>query len=166
VRYSLFTLYLLIRSFFMTNFAVRFADGVIGATITAPFVALGDALIGGALIGYIYGKLADLPADQVAKAWAIWNVAEVALTTLSATFTENKTAQALIRATILTLTTAIGIQELQKRGLVGENMVILLIAIRALGILGILARAAFGSSSNININTDQDVTQMNHPVQI
>jgi uncharacterized membrane protein len=119
----------------MASFGVRLVNGIVGSAIAVPFVATG-----GALCGFIYAKLADLPAGQVAKAWAIWNAAESALMTMIATFTENKTTQAFIRATVLTISTIIGMNELQKRDLIGPKMTVFLIAIRALGVFGIIAR--------------------------
>jgi hypothetical protein len=119
----------------MASFGVRLVNGIVGSAIAAPFVAAG-----GALCGFIYAKFADLPAGEVSKAWAVWNVAEAALLQLAASLTENKTAQAFLRATVLTISTTVGIRELQKRELIGPKMTTFLIAIRALGILGILAK--------------------------
>ena len=54
----------------MASIGERVLGGILGATFSAPLYAAG-----GALGGFIYGKLADLPAGQVAKIWAIWSVA-------------------------------------------------------------------------------------------
>lgn len=114
----------------MTNLGIR---DVLGVTLISTWVGMG-----GALCGYIYAKLADLPCDQVAKAWAVWNAAETALVIIAVTFTENHRTQKVITATILGITTTIGIQVLQKRNLIEKYMVISLIAIRAIRILCIL----------------------------
>lgn len=119
----------------MASFGARVVTGIVGSVMASPFVA-----VAGALGGFIYAKFADLPANQVAKAWAAWSVAESALLNLSATLTENKRAKAFIRAIVMTITTTIGIKELQKRELIGPKMIIFLIAIRSLGILGIIAK--------------------------
>lgn len=125
----------------MASIGTRLVNGIVGSIVASPFVAAG-----GALCGYIYGKFADLPAAQVAKAVAVWNVAETALLTLTATLTENKSAQAFIRAVVLTISTAVGIQELQKRELIGAKMTIFLITMRALAILGLVASACVPTS--------------------
>jgi hypothetical protein len=94
----------------------------------------------GVLFGYVYGKLAALPASQIAKAGAIWSIVEKVIEIIACTFTENETSQAVIRTTVTTISTAVGIQELRKRGLLGDKMTILLIIYQALLILAYLQK--------------------------
>jgi hypothetical protein len=103
----------------MTDFQVRVCGGLLGAAIITP-IAGGM----GALIGYVYAKLADLPATQAAQAWAVWFVVESIFITLAEAFTENQPAQALIKSAVFTAISLIGLHELQKRGAIGNNMVI------------------------------------------
>lgn len=86
----------------------------------------------GATGGYFYAKLADLPAGQVAKAFAIWYTAEAALITLVQAWIKDPTPQVAAYVLIHTATTAIGIHELRKRGLLGNKMIIALIACRSI----------------------------------
>lgn len=78
----------------------------------------------GALGGCIYAQLANLPAAQVVKAWAIWSVAHQALVTLAETFIEHSVTKRIVACIISIATTAIGIHLLQKRNLIGQQMAV------------------------------------------
>lgn len=120
----------------MKSFGIRLGGGVLGSMLSAPFFAGG-----GALAGYIYAKLADLPVNAAVKAYAIWPVAEAALITIASTFTENPKHQAFIRTAIVMMSTVFGIRELKKRSLIGDKMTACLIIVRTIGILLILKKA-------------------------
>lgn len=119
----------------MASFRLRVCGGLIGAAIMTP-IASGA----GALAGYIYAKLADLPAGRAAQACAVWLAVENALMTLAAAISEKPSTQVLIKIAVFTITSIIGIQELQKRGILGDKMVTFLIVLRALAILGFLTK--------------------------
>src|ERR1700760_1758805 len=117
----------------MTSFIGRVAVECVATTFATSFTALM-----GAGFGYVYGKLANLPAGQVAKAYAIWSVAEYALCAVGESFTENKVGKSVIGFTISTLTTAVAITELRKRGLMGDKMMIFTIILQVLSAISCL----------------------------
>jgi hypothetical protein len=121
----------------MTSIPERFLRGTIESVYSAPFVAGGSALF-----GFVYAKLADLPASEVAKAWAIWGLAQNTLMTFSDNLIEHNVAKRLFQVTITSASTYIGIQECRKRGLMGDKMMIVLIAFQALMILSFLSNPA------------------------
>lgn len=93
----------------------------------------------GALVGYVYAKLADLPAGPSAKAWAVLLVAENAMVQLATAITEHRDARAILRITAIVVTGTYGIQEMRKRGLMGDKMMYFIIGLKALAILRCLA---------------------------
>ena len=118
----------------MSNIVERLVDATIEAAFEVPFRA-GYC----ALMGYIYAKFADLPAGQVAKAWAIWGVAESSIIIFATAITTN---DKLIVAGISTGATVIGIHELQKRNLIGTKIIILIVAWKAYLITNYLLNGA------------------------
>lgn len=129
----------------MITFSERFMNGIEVAICQSPVVA-----VSAGLCGYIYATLANLPAIPVAKAAAIWMVAEQSILTVSrALITKNPARRAILQATILIGSTAIGIQELQKRGLIGNKMVIFLIIMRTAGVFDYLSE---GKLKQLTIN--------------
>ncbi len=135
----------------MANFGARVCGGIVGITLMTPIT--GGV---GALAGFVYAKFADLPVGQVAKAWAIWFAVQDAFMRLAVTFTENPSTQALIKAAIVTTSTIIGIEELQKRGVLGHIMAIVLVALNTLNILGFLATALSPTSVDATENEQQN----------
>jgi hypothetical protein len=118
----------------MTSIPARLIGGTVNAVLTTPFSAAF-----GALSGYVYAKLADLPANEVAKAWAIWSAARSALITFSTALVEGGTAKAFLTTVITGISTAVGINELQKRELIGHKMVVFLIVVQVFSTLGFLS---------------------------
>lgn len=97
---------------------------------------------GGALFGYVYAALADLPAHQAAKAWAVWSVAELIILSLGSALAETDANRMLIKATLFTFTTVIGINELRRQKLMGDRLMSAAILMRALIIFALLTSAA------------------------
>ena len=89
----------------------------------------------GALGGYIYAKFADLPSTSTAQAYAVWSVADVALINLVTAFSENRSIQFSLQASMILGSTAVGILELKKRGLIGKNLEIFIISARVFVVL-------------------------------
>lgn len=85
--------------------------------------ASGTAALGGALFGYLYGKLAHLPAKQVAKAWAVWHAAQRAILTFADFLIENNSSKMFAKTVISAVSTAIGMYELKKGGFIGNKMI-------------------------------------------
>src|SRR5438105_7887277 len=100
----------------MTSLGVRLTDGLYNSLLY-PLLAGG-----GALIGYAYATLAQLPASQVAKAWAVWLAAETVILTLGSAFSKTEAGRSMIRGTLLTTTGIIAFWELRRRELVGDKM--------------------------------------------
>ncbi len=99
---------------------------ILGRIVSVPFIATA-----GACIGYSYGLFAHLPRGAVAKAWAVWAVAEQALMALADLFIQNPINQSLMKAAITIISGTIGIYECRKRGLLGPKMMIALIVVKA-----------------------------------
>jgi hypothetical protein len=119
-------------NFPMTSIAKRLVNGIYETTCIG---SIGAAT--GALTGFIYAKLANLPADQVAKALAIWCAVEAALQMLANYLAEgDPTAELVIKISIFSIPAYIGLHELQDRGFIGEKMKIFLIAMRTIIIFG------------------------------
>jgi hypothetical protein len=119
----------------MVSIAGRVIGGTVSAAVAAPFFA-----VCGAFVGYVYAKLADLPANQAAKAWAVWSAAQTALATFSQALVEGKLAKACVTTTVSVITTAIGINELQKRGLIGHKMIVFFAVMQVFSVIGLLAQ--------------------------
>ena len=120
----------------MTSIGTRMLD----ATVTALKFSLPVATWGAA-IGGVYAIIAGLPPSAVAKAGAIWAVAEGTLYFLAEAITEHRGAQALLRITAVVVPTTLGIQEMRKRNLLGDKMIYFIIGLQALAIVGILSDA-------------------------
>lgn len=90
--------------------------------------------IGGGFFGYAYGRLADLPAYRVAKAWAVWHAAQRAIISLTNFFIEKESSKALATTVISAITTTIGVNELRKRGFIGNKMLCFFIGVEVLSI--------------------------------
>jgi hypothetical protein len=114
----------------MATIGERIKIGIMSTVGSSPFTGCA-----GAFFGFIYAKLANLPLAASTKAWAIWNVAERTLLILPWMITENRKARSLLSATILIASTTIGIQEMRKRGLMGDKLMHAVITIKALLIL-------------------------------
>lgn len=97
---------------------------------------------GGALLGYAYAAAANLPARQCAKAWVVWIVAESVILSLGSLLTDKHSTLMFIKAALFTFTSIIGIDEMRKRGLMGDRMLTVILVIRSLIILGLLTNAA------------------------
>lgn len=118
----------------MTTIGERLAGKMNGGIISIPVFAAA-----GALAGYVYGKLANLPAHAAARAYAIGAVAECVLSNLADVLVENRTHRLLLKATLLTLSHLFAIHQLREKGLMGDKMLYLAIAYSALSTLGLLA---------------------------
>lgn len=145
------------------NIGFKFA----AATLTATTAAIFNGVWGG-LVGYVYGKLADIPAVEAAKAYAIWDAAQSALATFVSSFTDNFTHKVLISCTISTIGTAVGIYELRRRGLMGDKMMVFTVAMKAAAValslsclkLGIVLREVITKAieeKNKEANIEQEV---------
>lgn len=130
----------------MTTLGVRLAKATIDIINASPF-DLGIDLF----CGFAYAKLSSLPADQVVKAWVVWGEAEMALGCFAVAVTENELAQKWISATIRAVTGAIGITEMQKRGLIGHKMIICIVAFRSLDMFNALVSTLLSFSSVKNV---------------
>ena len=117
----------------MVDFKTKLSLGIRNTFIAAPFWAAG-----GALMGFVYGKFAYLPAEQIAKALAIFNVVELALIQIATSFSEEPLHQKTIHTVILMANTFITLFELGRRSLIGQKMMIFLVIIRAFNIYTIL----------------------------
>ncbi len=104
----------------------------------------------GAGLGYLYGQLADLPASQVAKAWAVWCVANVAIQSFINTWIDDLTTRLFAHTVSAVAVTTIGIQECRKRGLLGDKMMKFIIVTQSLAVvvnlLAIVGINVFGTS--------------------
>lgn len=107
---------------------------------TAPLL-----IPGGAIFGYFYSLVANLPAGQSAKAWAIWVVAEHSILSVGSAFGETRAKQLFIKAILFTTTTIMGIEQMRQRKLIGDGMVVAMLMIRGLIVLGLLTNAAISA---------------------
>lgn len=105
-------------------------------TITSLFIG-GCASIG----GFAYGKLFHYPAGQTALGWAIYGVASHALASLVTSFIKNETAQRLVQALIVGTTGGLFIYEMRRQKLMGDHFTIFLVAVQALGMIGLVIKA-------------------------
>ena len=106
------------------------------------FVRETTLLTAGGLLGYAYAAAANLPARQCAKAWVVWIVAESVILSLGSLLTDKHSTLMFIKAALFTFTSIIGIDEMRKRGLMGDRMLTVILVIRCLIILGFLTNAA------------------------
>lgn len=117
-------------------FIRNIAEAVNGTLSSAIGVLTGTAL--GALAGFTYAKLADLPANQAAKAWAVWFAAEGSLMMIASALIKGPVAKRFVMTAISGISTAVGIHELQKRNLIGQKMVIFLVISQVIGVVRFL----------------------------
>lgn len=132
----------------MVSIGTRFLNAATSTVFQTPKVA-----VTGALVGYIYGKLANLPAGQLAKAWAIWNVANLAIETFVDSIIEEQSrrggiTRAFVKLVLFNASTGIYIHELRKRGLLGDKMMFAMITIQA------LANLAFIFDANLEVDAN------------
>lgn len=120
---------------------IQFANAVYSSTMGM----LGGG-INGAIVGFVYGKLANLPASQTTKAYGIWYAAEGAISNFASAFTNKPSHQLLIRATVIALSGTFGIQELRKRGLMGDKMMAFSCVMRVMGVAALLTFSALTSA--------------------
>jgi hypothetical protein len=116
----------------MADVGTRIVDGIADAITDIPFIAAA-----GAFCGYIFAKSAHVPAGQAAIAWAVWFVVENAMLSIARIFTEHQMAKKMIKVSLYSITSAVGIHELQKRNLIGGKSKMILIIARCLIILAI-----------------------------
>lgn len=100
------------------------------------------SIVLGALCGYVYAKLEDLPAGVVVRAWIVWNVAEQAMMHLASVFAQQRSNQAIIKSIISCLSTAVGIQIFGKMGLMNYKVVIFFIVCQPFTIMRFFQEAA------------------------
>lgn len=111
---------------------VTFTERLLICANTGEFRVL-QSIVGGYLGGYVYGKLAGLPASQVAQAWVICAVAStIFFNIIPDLLTENKRVKNLIRAVIITATCTIFWREMRQRGLLGDKMMGLQVGLSAM----------------------------------
>lgn len=139
----------------MVSIGTRFVTEMTTVVFQTPKFA-----VGGALLGYIYGKLANLPAVQCAKAWAILDVASNAILNFADAMIEaqshrGRIAKAFVLSTIRVTSTAIGIHELRKRGLLGDKMMFAMIAIQALANLILICLILWDANCEVDVNDHQ-----------
>lgn len=112
-----------------------FLNGSFQALEIAP-----QAALGGAMIGYIYAKLADLPTADTVKAFLIYTVASRGIDTIATSFTPRVKINHAISLVVGVIIDTIAIREMEKRGVLGNKMKIALIAIRVLHVIGHLSK--------------------------
>lgn len=127
----------------MATIQRRIFEGIKETVVYTPLCA-GAA----ALLGYTYARLTDLPPQQAAKAWAIWSAVEYPILTIGSAFGKTEGSQKMIKATLLTATSIIGIQELRNHGLIGNWMTIALIFIRTFLVLSCITSAQIALSQS------------------
>jgi hypothetical protein len=120
----------------MTSIEKRLFDELSHRLPSVPFVAAA-----GALFGYAYAAASQLPAQQAAQAWAVWIAAEFALLSLGNVLGSTESSQTTIRATFLSISGYIGIDELNRRGLIRERMKMAIIILRVVLIAGLFIKA-------------------------
>ena len=104
----------------MTSISTRLLEGIPYALVEGTI-----GIFGGAALGFAYAKLADLPAGQAARAYAVWHAAQAIIGNLAHfLFRDNPQAQVFSALTISTTSMVIGIRELEKRGLIGQKLTI------------------------------------------
>lgn len=109
----------------MIPIQTKVASGVLGTIIYIPLISACYALA-----GHAYARLAYLPPNEVSRALAIWAAAETAILTISLTFSENSVIKFFIKTIIMIVSTKVGIQILQKKGLIGSKLAMFIIALQ------------------------------------
>lgn len=79
----------------------------------------------GYLGGFIYAKLADLPAGETAKAYAVAHAALSAINSLVRNLTENTKHAHYINGGVNVLLNSVYIYELRRRGFMGDKLLII-----------------------------------------
>ena len=85
------------------------------------FLAVAGSASVGALGGYVYAKMANLPATRAAKLYAIFLAAQTAIITFSALFINNGLAKGIVNAGVMT-GSFIGLSALRSQGVMGRKM--------------------------------------------
>ena len=93
----------------MATISERLHRNLVGAVMQIPRYA-----IGGFFCGYVYSRLADLPADQAAKYWMINIVAHSFITRVAVSFTENVKVNAFVTAIHTGVSAAFFIHQMRK----------------------------------------------------
>lgn len=120
----------------MTTISERFYAAQ-GAIYEIP-----EALVASAALGYVYSRLADIPAVQAAKYWAIYGFATAALFKLSEILFENKKTIAFSKAIVVVTADSLFILEMRKQQLLGSKMMYAIIIFSTLLTLDFLKIAA------------------------
>lgn len=127
----------------MAEFSIRLKNQFREALIDIPFSA-----ITGSLCGYLYATMADLPTHQVARAWAIWCVAENVFKIIAGVFTTNQT---LIRTIVSTITMTYGIHEFRKRAFIDNKMTIFLVVCQIIAIVNDVFKTKSPNCQNLDV---------------
>lgn len=90
--------------------------------------------LSGALTGFVYAKLANLPVAQATKAYTIWAAAEGALNAFITSFISDLTERYIVGTIVGSIVTAAGIYEVRRRGLMGNKMTAFMVAMKVLSI--------------------------------
>lgn len=117
----------------MTTINDKIISGTFSAALSAPI-----GLIGGYLFGFVYAKLADLPADRAGKAYAVFGLALATISAFVTVLTSEMPNGKFFRSATVIIVGLVGIGELRRRGLMGDNLTIagvILLACAALGAL-------------------------------
>lgn len=120
----------------MTSIGVKLMSGVTNVVVNVPLAAAF-----GACGGYIYAKLAGLPAGQAAKAYAIYAVAMSAVQNFLNATIEDEDVRTVCIGTLQVAVQGFTIHELSKRGLMGDKLKIVIGIVMALNILSTAAAA-------------------------
>ncbi len=118
----------------MTSFGVELTSGLIGITATSPLAATA-----GALFGYCYARLGNLPVKQVAIAWAVWFTVEHIFQTLITMKFDDESERSFFKGMALFATSVFGIQMLRNRSQLGDKMALVLVALRALTFFNLIS---------------------------
>jgi hypothetical protein len=102
--------------------------------------------LAGALTGFVYAKLANLPVAQAAKAYTILAAADGALNDFITSSISDLTERRIVRTIVGSIVTAVGIYELRRRGLMGNKMTAFIVAMKVLSI----AFTALKEQQNLN----------------
>lgn len=93
----------------------------------------------GLLCGYIYAKLVDLPVSQAVKAYAIWYFAETiviaSVNYLAIDSNKDYETRRKIEFIATVITTTVGVLALKNKGLMGNGMLLISVALRMIPFL-------------------------------
>jgi len=120
----------------MTSIEKRINDELYHSAPSFPLI-----IAGGAFFGYAYATFAHLPAPQAAQAWAVWISAESILLSLGEILGTTEANRTMIKTVFFTFSSLIGIEELRKRGVMGDKVWQASVILRTIIIFGMLLKA-------------------------